>query len=112
MKNKVIHAVIFAIFSYGCLGAWQLLMPIEHYKLGKEGLPRFTTFCMNLRPTVFVFIAAAFCYCVWVWCRPKERVPLWIGFFAVATGVLVLVDSAAIVAVFLPTIQLLEMAGK
>jgi hypothetical protein len=111
--KKVIHAFILAVFGFGCWWAWAMLSLAPHVRHGNDVLPAFTIFCNQIRPAVLVLPALAAVYCVWVWCRKSDRVPSWVGFFAVTTGTLVLVMCPTMVAAYLPLLQQVNnLAGK
>jgi hypothetical protein len=113
MKNKVIHAGILAVFSFGCLIAWMLLNSLKYFD-GSKGmaLPGWTVACAKASPGVFVLIAFAATYCIWAWTRPREKVPSWVGFFAVTMSLLVIVDGSSWLASYLPLIPIFEPIGK
>ena len=100
--KKFIHVLILAIFGFGCFCSWGILTLLAGYARHANPLPSFTTLCISLRPVVIALPIIAAVYCVWVWIRKADRVPSWIGFFAAATGVLVLVTLPAMVAAYLP----------
>jgi len=108
--KKIIHGLILAVFGFGCLFTWGILQMAPMAILGHpdRGLPGFTTLCINLRPLVAVLPVLAAGYCVWVWFRKSDRVPSWVGFFAAAMGVLVLVTLPAMVAAYLPLLDALN----
>jgi len=113
--KKFIHAIILAVFGFGCLCTWGLLglapTPlIRHLDLS---LPAFTVLCISLRPVLMALPAVAAAYCLWVWCRKADRVPSWTGFFAAAMGALVMVTLPVMVAVYLPLLEAMNnLAGK
>ena len=103
--NKFIHAIILALFGISCWFVWAILTLSMH--IGGDGhvLPGFTRLCLGLRPVLSVLPVLAAAYCVYVWARKNDgRLP-WIGFFAAATGALVLVMLPAFIAVYLPLLD-------
>ena len=113
--KKIIHGIILAVFGFGCLCIWGILKMATVPQLRRAGgdLPAFTELCFNLRPVVVVLPILAAAYCVWVWFRKAERVPSWVGFFAAAMGVLVVVTLPAMVAAYLPLLDVVNrLPGK
>jgi hypothetical protein len=107
--KKFIHAIILAVFGFGCLTTWGILKMAPVPLLRREvGLPAFTELCINLRSVLVVLPVLAAAYCVWVWLRKADRVPSWVGFFAAAMGVLVMVTLPAMVAAYLPLVSALN----
>ena len=106
--KKFIHALVLAVFGFGCLFAWGLLKLAPAVRRGNPELPGFTALCISLQPVVVVLPFLALAYCVWVWFRKADRVPSWVGFFAVATGGLVLVTLPAMMAAYLPLLDVLN----
>ncbi len=80
--KKFIHALILAVFSYGCLVTWAILSFASHVRHLDRGLPPFTIFCISLRPLVVALPILAAIFCLWVWFRKAEKVPSWMGFSA------------------------------
>ena len=103
--KKFIHALVVAVFGFGCWFTWGILTLAPHVRRADPALPAFTTFCISLRPVVVALPLLAAAYCVWVWFRKADRVPSWIGFFAATTGALVLVTLPAMVAAYLPLLS-------
>ena len=103
--KKFIHAVVLAVFGFGCWSAWAIITLAPHVRRADPGLPAFTTLCLSLRPVVITLPILATLYCLWVWFRKADKVPSWIGFFAATTGALVLVTLPAMVAAYLPLLS-------
>jgi hypothetical protein len=99
--NKFLHGIILAVFAAGCSLVW-LLMKLPLLLGPKHPLPGFTQLSVALRPVMVVLPLVAAVYCLWVWLRKSDKLPSWIGFFAVAMGVLVLMTLPAVVAAYLP----------
>jgi hypothetical protein len=113
--KKFIHALILAVFGFGCWFVSGILRmaPVPLIRRADLPLPAFTTLCISLRPVVVVLPILAAVYCLWVGFRKADRVPAWTGFFAAATGALVLVTLPALVAAYLPLLEALNNpAGK
>jgi hypothetical protein len=102
--KKLIHGLVLTMFAFACWFAWALLTltgsPILTTRLGQ--LPAFTRMCVGMRPVLLALPIMAAIYCVWVWSRKPDKVPSWIGFFAAAMGVLVLVAVPTMLAAYLP----------
>jgi len=105
ITNKFVHTLVLGVFGYGCWWSWAVLSFAPKVKHADWSLAVFTTLCFSLRPLVIALPVLAAIYCLWVWFRKAERVPSWIGFFAVAMGVLVLVTLPVMVAAYLPLLQ-------
>ncbi|MBI4325539.1 MAG: hypothetical protein HY674_09775 [Chloroflexi bacterium] len=108
MKNKLAHVLALALFSTACGLVWFLMkLPLL---LGRPGhpLPVFTQLCVSLRPIMFVLPTLAAAYCLCIWFRKEHRPLSWTGFFAVLTGVLVLVTLPAVIAAYLPLYDVLN----
>jgi hypothetical protein len=116
--KKFIHALVLGVFGFGCFFTWVILALSTHgLRADLVPLPSsfisFTALCTNLRPVVIALPILAAVYCVWVWFRKADRVPSWIGFFATATGALVVVTLPATVAAYLPLLWALNhLANK
>jgi hypothetical protein len=112
--KKFIHALVLAIFGFGCFFTWVILALSTHgLRADLAPLPSFTALCISLRPVVIALPILAAVYCVWVWFRKADRVPSWIGFFAATTGALVVVTLPAMVAAYLPLLWALNhLANK
>jgi hypothetical protein len=111
--KKFIHAIILAVFGFGCLFTWSILNLAPAVRRAIPILPAFTTLCISLRPAVAALPVLAAAYCVWVWFRKADRVPSWIGFFAATTGAFVLVTLPAMLAAYLPLLAAVNhLAGK
>ena len=103
--SKLIHVLVLAGFGYGCLFIWVLLSLAAEATRGAS-LPAFTRWCVNMRPALFALPVMAAAYCAWACSRRSEKVPHWVGFFAAAAGVLVLVGLPAGLAAYLPLMPL------
>jgi hypothetical protein len=103
--KKIVHALVLAVFGFGCWFTWAILTLAPHVRRADPALPGFTSLCVSLRPLVIALPILAAIYCVWVWFRKSDRVPSWIGFFAATTGLLVLVTLPALVAAYLPLLS-------
>jgi hypothetical protein len=113
VMKKFIHGIILAVFGFGCLFVWGILSLAPAVRRADPMLPAFTVFCISLRPVLIALPALAAAYCVWVWFRKADRVPSWVGFFAAAMGVLVVVTLPAMVAAYLPLLLAVNnLAGK
>jgi hypothetical protein len=110
--KKIIHALVLAVFGYGCLFAWGMLNLAPAVRRANPMLPGFTQLCISLRPVVVALPILAAVYCLWVWFRKADRVPSWMGFFAATTGRLVVVVLSAIFAAYLPLLGAVnQLAG-
>ncbi len=100
--KKFIHGLVLAVFGFGCWLTWAILTLAPKVRRADPALPGFTRLCISLRPLVIALPILAAIYCIWVWLRKTDRVPSWVGFFAAATGGLVLVTLPALIAAYLP----------
>jgi FtsH-binding integral membrane protein len=98
--KKFIHALVLAVFGFGCFSIWGMLTIARTARLAH--LPGFTTLCISLRPLLIILPILALAYCLWVWFRKADRVPSWLGFFAATMGVLVVVTLPTMIAAYLP----------
>src|SRR3989442_9680263 len=71
IMNKVLHAVILAVFTAACSLVW-LLMKLPLLLGPNHPLPGFTALCVNLRPIMIALPIMAAAYCVWVWFRKSD----------------------------------------
>lgn len=111
--KKFVHALVLAVFGFGCWFTWAILTLAPHVRRADPALPGFTRLCISLRPLVIALPILAAIYCVWVLFRKSDRVPSWIGFFAATTGLLVLVTLPALVAAYLPLLNAINnLASK
>jgi len=110
--NKLIHAVILAVFGIACWFVWGMLTLTTH--VGGEGpLPAFTRLCLGLRPVAVVLPIVAAAYCLYVWIRKADGRRSWVGFFAATMCALVLVTFPTFVAAYLPLVNSLNrLASK
>lgn len=99
ITNKFVHTLILAVFGFGCLFTW-LLLTHGYMKLANHPLPGFSSLCVSLRSVVIALPIMAALYCLWVWFRKADRVPSWIGFFAITTAGFVLVTFPAMVGAY------------
>ena len=67
--KKFIHALVLAIFGFGCWFTWVILTLAPHIRRTDPSLPGFTIFCVSLRPVVIALPIFGAVYCVWVWFR-------------------------------------------
>jgi hypothetical protein len=105
-----LHVLVLAVFAIGCFCAWGILTVVQQQAQHlRFSLPGFTALCVNLRPLLMALPILAAGYCVWVWTRKADRVPSWIGFFAGATGGLVVVALPTMVAAYLPLVALVNL---
>jgi chromate transport protein ChrA len=110
--NKIIHAVILAVFGIACFFVWGMLMLAGDVRTGGQ-LPAFTRLCIGLRPVVVALPIAAAAYCIYIWTGKTDGRRPWIGFFAVTMCALVLVALPTFVAAYLPLIESLnQLASK
>ena len=103
--KKLIHALVLAVFGFGCLFTWGLLHLAPNVRRPDPALPAFTVLCISFQPVVVVLPILAAVYCIWVWCRKPDRVPSWVGFFAVTTSLLVLLTIPSMFAAYLPLLS-------
>jgi len=103
--KKLIHALVLAVFAFGCWFSWAILTLAPKVRRANPDLPGFTNLCISLRPVVIALPILAAAYCVWVWFRKADNVPSWMGFFAAAVGMLVVVTLPAMVAAYLPLLS-------
>jgi hypothetical protein len=99
--NKTLHAIILVVFTVACSLVW-LLMKLPLLLGPSHPLPGFTALCVSLRPIMIVLPIVAAAYCVWIWLRKSDKLPSWIGFFAVLMGILMLLALPAVVSAYLP----------
>jgi hypothetical protein len=90
ITNKFVHTGILAVFGFGSVFTW-LLLTHGFLRVPNQPMPGFSSVCMSLRPLVIALPILAAIYCLWVWFRKADRVPSWVGFFAVTTAAFVLV---------------------
>ena len=110
--NKLIHAVILAVFGIACWFVWAMLTLTTHVRGGGE-LPAFTRLCVGLRPLALVLPIIAAAYCIYVWIRKADGRRSWVGFFAATMCALVLVMLPTFVAAYLPLLDSLNwLASK
>ena len=104
--NKLIHALVLAVFGIACCLVWGLLTVTTHIQAGGGiPLPAFTSLCVGLRPVALALPVVAATYCLFVWIRKKDERRSWVGFFAATMCALVLVALPAVVAAYLPLVD-------
>jgi hypothetical protein len=109
--NKFAHGVVLLFFSVACWFVWVLLRLPAMVRLKGVAweLPAFTRFCMSVGPPLLIGLGAvATVYCLWVWFSRAEAWKSWVGFLAVATGVLFILMLPVIVALYLPLVDALH----
>jgi hypothetical protein len=106
--NKLMHAVILAVFAIACLFVWGMLTVTTHVRTDGTPLPAFTVLCLSLRPFVVALPIIAAAYCIYVWVRKADATRSWIGFFAATMCTLVLVTLPTFVAAYLPLVDSLN----
>jgi hypothetical protein len=110
--NKIIHGLVLVFFSIGCWFLWGLLTASEKLMMGLMGnrpLPAFTRLCLECRPVLYALPVLALAWCVFVWLRKTESRNSWVGFFAISAAVIMLAVFPAVIAMYLPVVQALEM---
>lgn len=104
--NKLAHTSVLAVFGITCWFLWSLLKLASFPLPPPDGsLPAFTVFCIGLRPVMIILPVLAAAYCLWIWFRKADRLPSWVGFFAVTMSVLVLVTLPTLLAAYLPLLN-------
>jgi len=117
--NKVMHAVVLAIFAGAC---WFLSLILKlpamvqlaiarlpSVRPEQAVLPAFTRLCMAIGPVLLAALALlALGYCLYVWVRKAERPPSWTGFLATTMSALVLVLLPSVVAIYIPLVDFLN----
>ena len=110
--NKIIHAVILAVFGIACWFVWGMLTLTTHVGGGGQ-LPAFTRLCIGLRPVAVLLPIIAAAYCIYVWIRKTDGRPSWVSFFAATMCALVLVTLPTFVVAYLPLVDSLNrLANK
>jgi hypothetical protein len=106
--NKLLHAVILAVFGGAC---WFTSMTLRLPAMVARGrpLPAFTRLCMDLSPVLLLllFLVAAG-YCVYVWLRKSENRASWVAFLATTTSSLFLLMLPINMAIYLPVVDFLN----
>ncbi len=109
--NKLIHALILAVFAIACWFVWGMLTLTLH--VGRGGhLPAFTRFCVGLRPVAVILPLMAALYCIYVWMRKTDERRSWVSFFAATMCALVLVTLPTFGAAYLPLVETLNRLSK
>ena len=105
--NKILHAVILALFGGAC---WFISIILRLPGMVAHGrpLPAFTRLCMGLSPALFPLFLVAAGYCVYVWARKAENRSSWIPFLAIATSTLFLLMLPVNLAIYLPVVDSLN----
>lgn len=112
-KLILIHLLILAFFSVGCWFLWALLKVAPMSHVGDRPLPAFTALLISYKSLMFIPPLLAASYCLRIILQRNHGRVSWIGFFACAVGVLVLLTFPVIVAVILPLIDgLHHLAGR
>jgi hypothetical protein len=105
--NKVLHAVVLALFGGACwFLSLMLKLPVMVGQAQGHALPAFTRLCMGVGPFAlggFAILAVA--YCLYVWTRKAQGPATWIGFLATTMSALVLVVLPTVVALYLPLVD-------
>jgi hypothetical protein len=105
--NKVIHGLITAVFGIACLFlSWMLKLVSE--ALPGMRLPAFSSFCVSLRPLLFVLPTLAAGYCLYVWFGKDAARKSWVGFFAGAMLTVVFIMIPTMIAAWLPVLDLVN----
>ena len=111
--NKIIHGLIAVFFAFACWCLWGMLTLTASVMLRvSDHPPAFTQLCVGLRPLFVALPILAAGYCLYVWIRKTDIRCSWVPFFAATIGSLVLVMLPTMIAVWLPVIQFIELAGK
>jgi len=106
ITNKLVHTLILAVFCVDCLFTWGVVSLAPQARCGNRAVPAFTTLCYMLRPVLVAVPILAAGYCLWVWFRKGDKLPSWFGFFATTMGFLALVTIPAMLAAYLPLLNL------
>jgi hypothetical protein len=117
--NKMMHAVVFVVFSVACwfvaliLKLPMMVLPaiarLRSNPLEPAALPAFTRLCMGAGPIILgMFALLALGYCIYVWMRKGERSASWTGFLATTMSALVLVLLPTVVAIYIPVVDFLN----
>jgi hypothetical protein len=110
--NKTIHGLIAAAFAFACWCLWGMLTLASKLMLRvSDHPPAFTELCVGLRPLFVVLPVLAAAYCLYVWIRKTDPRRSWVPFFAATMGSLVVVMLPTLIAVWLPVIQFIGLAG-
>ena len=99
ITNKFVHTGILSVFGFGSVFTW-ILLKQGYLRVPNHAMPVFSSFCISLRPVVIALPILAAFYCLWVWFRKADRVPSWIGFFAITTAAFVLVTFPALLGAY------------
>jgi hypothetical protein len=96
ITNKIAHSFILVVFCLGCALTW-ILLTEGMLKIPGHPLPGFSELCVGMRPIFVALPVLATAYCLWIWFRKADKVPSWIGFFAVTAGSLMLFGFPAVI---------------
>ena len=111
--NRIIHVFVLLYFTLGCWLLWGTLRVSEmltaiSLRLHSSGPPAFTRFLQGLMPYWYIPPALAAVYCGYIWTRKLDARNSWFGYFAVATGCLVLLAFPTLIAAGLPVVNILN----
>lgn len=111
--SRIIHVLVLLYFSLSCWLLWGVLRVSEmltaiSLKLHSSGPPAFTRLLQGLMPYWYVPPALAAVYCGYAWTRKLDGRDSWFGYFAVATGCLLLLAFPTLIAAGLPVIDILN----
>lgn len=118
-KNRLLHLLILAYFTYGCWLLWgclrvsQMVEPLTvraHKLTGTDymGPPGFTKLFWALMPYWYLPAVIAALYCGFVWTRKSPAKASWFAFFSSTSGFLLLLLILAGIAAQLPIISFLQ----
>lgn len=113
--NKIAHGLVLVFFSVACSFLWALLTASERTMMGLlEGkpLPAFTRLCFGLKSELYLLPLLALACCAFVWLRKTESRVSWMGFFAASTSVIILLTFPAVVAIYLPLVNVFVLMGN
>jgi hypothetical protein len=117
-KNRFLHVIILAYFTFGCWLLWgclkvsQMIEPaaVRAHNLARVAYnaPAFTLLFWDLMPYWYFppLIAAVYCGCVWT--RKSAAKSSWFAFFSFATAFLFLLLMPILMAAELPIISFLN----
>jgi hypothetical protein len=118
-KNRFLHLVILAYFTFGCWLLWGFLKMSTMIELASErahslagvaynGAPAFTRLFWGLMHYWYFPPLFAALYCGLVWTRKSAAKSSWFAFFSLATAFLFLLLIPILIAAELPLISLLN----
>ncbi|HSH94793.1 MAG TPA: hypothetical protein VK968_11655 [Roseimicrobium sp.] len=109
MINKILHGLIAALFAFACLGLWGILNLTKiGFTPALTTLPRFTQWCIEMRPILVVMPAIIGAYCIFVWCRKNVPQDAWLKFFAGSMMTLLLLAIPTMFAVCIPMVVFVD----